>query len=67
MASSGLDAYKANISNIPLILEIDSMDSIIDPLKTFSRRSKLKCLRFEGYDFLGRLIKVEQFFEVVGT
>ena len=67
MASSGLEAYKANTSNTPLIPESDSMNSIMDPLKTLSRRSKLECPRFEGYDFLGWLMKVEQFFEAVGT
>ena len=29
------------------------------------RRSKLDCPRFDGYDFLGWRLKVEQFFEVV--
>ena len=40
---------------------------ILDPLKIHSRHSKLECPRFDKYDFLGWHMKVEQFFEVVGT
>ena len=39
----------------------DSMDS----MRMNPRRSKLDCPRFDGYDFLGWRLKVEQFFKVV--
>ena len=43
------------------------MATILDPLKINSSRSKLECPRFDGYDFLGWYMKVEQFFEAVGV
>ena len=64
---SGLQAYKGNVSNALLLPEADSMHSLFDPFKMLSRRNKLECPRFEGYDFLGWLMRVEQFFDAVGT
>ena len=64
---SGLQAYKGNVSNALLLPEADLMHSLFDPFKMLSRRNKLECPRFEGYDFLGWLMRVEQFFDAVGT
>ena len=36
-------------------------------LKINYRRNNFECPRFDGHDFLGWLMKVQQFFEVVGT
>ena len=41
--------------------------TILDPSKVNARRNKLDCPRFDGYDFLSWFMKVEQFFETVGT
>ena len=65
--SSRPEAYKVHASTVSLLLESDSLNPLLDPLKTIFWHSKLKCPRFEGNDFLGWLMKVEHFFKVVGT
>ena len=53
--------------NALFIQELDSHTSFLDTVKGHVHRSKLECPRFEGYDFLGWHMKVEQYFEVIGT
>ena len=38
---------------------------ILDPFKINSKRSKLNCPCFDGYEFLGWYMKVEQFFKAI--
>ena len=47
--------------------ETDRCDAILDPLKINPRRNTLDCPWFDGHDFLGWFMKIQQFFEVVGT
>ena len=62
-----IDASTAHGSKVHITPESYTMATILDPLKINSRRSKLECPRFDGYDFLGWYMKVEQFFEAVGV
>ena len=64
-ASLGLGTCQM-VDNIGKTLqETLTLPPILDPFKINSRRSKLECPRFDGYDFLGWQMKVEQYFEAV--
>ena len=46
-------------------LELEKSNSSGELAKINPRRSKLDCPKFDGYDFLGWRLKVEQFFEAM--
>ena len=52
---------------IPVIHEMRISSFILDSSRINARRSKLESPCFDGYDFLGWYMKVEQFFEAIGT
>ena len=53
--------------NAPFIQELNSHTSLGDIVRIIPHRSKLDCPRFDGYDFLGWHMKMEQYFDAVGT
>ena len=59
-------AYVNSIgTNVLVVNEPTSHGSILDSLRINPRPNTLDCLRFDGYNFLGWQMKIEQFFEVV--
>ena len=67
VGSVGPSIFQEQQGTVPVIQQSRLTSSILDSSKINVRRSKLECPRFEGYDFLGWYMKVEQFFEAVGT
>ena len=51
----------------PLIQELDSQNTTMETIRLNTTKNIIKCPRFEGRDFWGWQMKVEQFFEAVGT
>ena len=64
--SSRPGTFQMQGGNVFARLETGTMSTLLDPLRINSRRSKLDCPRFDGYDFLGWHMKVEQFFKAMG-
>ena len=50
----------------PLVQEPDSQNTSMETLNVNSHKSKMECPRFDGQDFLGWHMKMEQLFEAVG-
>ena len=48
-----------------MALDTGTSSTFGDQMKLNLRRFKLECPRFDGVDFLGQKLKVEQFFEAV--
>ena len=63
--SSGLG--RQMIGYVPLIQEPDSQNTTMQTIRLNTAKNRIECPRFEGHDFLGWQMKVEQFFEAVGT
>ena len=55
----------ATASQRTVVMELGKSNSIGELAKINPCRSKLECSKFDGYDFLGWRLKVEQLFEVV--
>ena len=49
----------------PLLQESASLASFLDPSKFTHRRNKFECPRFDGQDFLGWSMKIDQYFDAV--
>ena len=66
IGSSEPAVFQVHSRAVSLPTDPGTTNTILDPLKINFRRSKLECPRFDGYDFLGWYMKVEQFFQAVG-
>ena len=49
----------------PLLQELASFVNFLDSSKFSPRRSKFECPRFDGQDFLGWSMKIDQYFDAV--
>ena len=66
-SSSGPESFKTLGNNVSILPGSTTSRVILDLFKINSRRSKLDCPCFDGYDFLGWYMKVEQFFEAIAV
>ena len=62
--SSGSDGI-LKVGYAPVVQEPDSQTTHLESFRFDAHKSKIECPRFDGHDFLGWHMKVEQFFEAV--
>ena len=67
VSSLGPEPFHVRDSTVSALPGSGTSGTILDPLKINARRSKLDCPHFDGYNFLVRYMKVEQFFEAIGV
>ena len=48
------------------VFDLDNKVSILDMAKMHSRRTYMDCPHFDGFEFLGWHMKIEQFFDAIG-
>ena len=56
---SGPEDYQGQGNGVSMMPNSNSISSNLDFLRINSKRSKLECPRFDGYDFLGWFLKME--------
>ena len=63
--SSG-SGQQRKVDCLPLVQEPESQNTTLETFRVNARKSKIECPRFDGHDFFGWPLKVEQYFEAMG-